>query len=167
MNRRGSGPSRLVLIVGAVLVLCLCVVFGGVQGLFGGLLGGGRTAGGGGGLLPGTGGQQAELGNLYTTTEVDRSGCPMDDVVEFYSNEPVYVSYDNSFIPRGTEMYAVLYQNGQVVEETQVLRSDRDQEICVWFVFEGRGGGLPPANYEVDIYLNDNLVDQIDFVVTQ
>lgn len=169
MNRTGFKPSRTMLIIGALVVLCLCVVLGGAGNLLGGLFGGGGDQITGRDVVPGTGNQAAaELGRAYTSSEVDQSGCPLDDVVEFYPEEPVYVSIDRSYIPRGTEMFARLYYDGQALEDTDAIVADRDLDTCVWFVFEGsRGGDLQPGDYEVDIYVNGQVVDTLDFYVVQ
>jgi hypothetical protein len=169
MNQRGFKPSRIVLIVGGLIVLCLFVVFGGARSLLGGLTGpagGDRTSSRD--ALPQTGNQRAELGRAYTSTQVDQAGCPLDDVAEFYPDEPVYVSIDRSFIPRGTEMFARLYYEGQVLEDTDAIVADRDLDSCVWFVFEGsRGGSLQTGDYEVDIYVNGQVVETLDFYVAR
>jgi hypothetical protein len=167
MNRRGFQPSRIMLIVGALIVLCLCVVFGGAGSLFSGFLGGNervttRDA------VPQTGNQAVELGRAYTTTEIDQEGCPLDNVFEFYPDEAVYVSIDYSYIPQGTEMFARLYYNGQAIEDTEAIYADRDMETCVWYVFEGsRGSELQVGDYEVDIYVNGSVVETLDFVVVR
>jgi hypothetical protein len=119
-----------------------------------------------GGLLPGTGSQNVQLGRVYTSSEIDQNGCPLDDVYEFYPDEPVYVSIDRSDIPRGTEMFARLYENGRTIEDTDVIYADRDMQTCVWFSFEsGRGGGLQPGSYEVEIFVNGRAVEVVDFIV--
>jgi hypothetical protein len=166
MDRKGFKPSWIVLIVGGVIVLCLFAVFGGARSLLGGLTGGGdRTSGRD--AVPQTGNQRVDLGRAYTSSEVDQAGCPLDDVVEFYPDEPVYVSIDRSFIPRGTEMFARLYYEGQVLEDTDAIVADRDLDTCVWFVFEGSRGGLQPGDYEADIYVNGQVVETLEFDVAR
>lgn len=127
----------------------------------------GERAGGAGGALPGTGRGNAQIGAIYTTTAVDQNGCPMDDVAEFYPDEPVYVSIDESYIPQGTEIFARLIYEGQAIEDTDPIVADRDLETCVWFSFEGGNvsSGLEPGQYEAEVYVNGSLVDAIPFDV--
>jgi outer membrane usher protein FimD/PapC len=125
------------------------------------------NVGQGGGLL-GSGGNSAgsaQLGDLYTTTEVDRNGCPTDDAAEFYSDEAVYLSLTESYVPAGTEMYARLSYEGQAVEDTDPIVADRDLQSCVWFVFEPTGRGFDPGRYEAELIVNGRSVDSISFDV--
>ncbi|NLG72996.1 MAG: hypothetical protein GX495_13270 [Chloroflexi bacterium] len=124
------------------------------------------SSGSGAGALPGTG--DLDLGTLYTTTAIDENGCPTDDLAEFFPDERVYVSFSESFIPAGTEMFARLLYQGQAIEDTQPIIADQDTEACVWFEFQGASaGGLQPGNYEVEVYADGSLVDSIDFTVSQ
>lgn len=119
------------------------------------------TVGSGQGIAN-TGG--AELGRLFTTTRVDQNGCPTDDVEEFYSDEPIYVSVEESYIPAGTELFARLNYEGQPVEDTDVIRAERDRQTCVWFVFEPVGG-FNPGNYSVELFVNGSMVESLPVYV--
>lgn len=121
------------------------------------------TAGG----MPQTGSESAQFGTLYTSSQIDAEGCPVDDIFEFYSDETVYVALEESYIPAGTEMFARLIHEGRILEDTESIVASRDMESCVWFEFEGTtaSGGLAPGDYEVEIYENGRLVDAIDFAV--
>jgi hypothetical protein len=122
---------------------------------------------GGGGDLPNTGLEGVELGQVYTTSEVDQNGCPLDDLEIFYPDQPVYVSIDESFIPESTEVFTRLVYEGQAIEDTQPIVADRDMETCVWFEFEaGRSSsGLQPGDYTAEVYVNGELAETIDFAV--
>lgn len=123
------------------------------------------SASGSSGALPGSSSSNIQLGTLYTSTAVDSEGCPADDTYEFYSDEPVYVSMTESFIPAGTEVFARLAYEGQPVEDTSPVYADQDMQTCVWFVFEGDQGALQPGDYNAEIYVNGSFADSIDFVV--
>jgi hypothetical protein len=120
---------------------------------------------GGQGAAPQGGGSDLELGRLSTTTRVDRSGCPTDSVGEFRPDEAVYVAYDRSFIPAGTEIAARLVYEGDLLEETEPIVADRDLDTCFWFVFEPERAGFEPGRYESEIWVNGDLAETIPFDV--
>jgi len=109
----------------------------------------------------------AQLGRLAATTRVDRDGCPTDSVASFRPDEPVYVAYDQSFIPTGTEIFARLLYEGQTLEDTNPIRADQDLDACFWFVFEPERGsaGFDPGLYETQVFVNGAMADQIQFEV--
>ena len=109
----------------------------------------------------------AELGRLFSSTQVDSNGCPLNSVDDFRPDESVYIAYERSFIPAGSQMFARLLREGQNVEDTDVITAERDINACVWFVFEAEQGtgGLEPGFYEAQIYLNGDPVDQVEFEV--
>lgn len=149
-------PIGWVLIGGLVLVgLCLFAVFG--RGL-GGLLGGNRNA-------PVAGGQQGDLGRMYAAAEVDRQGCPVEAVSNFYADEKIFVGLEESDIPQGTEMYVRLSHEGRPIEDTNPVQADRDMQSCVWFEFQPTGSGFEPGDYRADLIVNGNQVDSVDFLV--
>lgn len=118
------------------------------------------------GAFPGTGAGGAQLGALHTTSAVDDNGCAMDDTVDFYANEPVYIAMDETYIPSGTELFARLVYQGQPVEDTDPIVADQDMDTCVWFVFEGDSvSGLEPGSYEAEVYVNGSLADRTDFII--
>jgi hypothetical protein len=159
MNLRTSGPSRIVLIVGIVLVLCLCVVFVGGRGLLGNvsnLLGGSPA------------GTAGDLGRMYTASDVDREGCPLDTTTRFDSNETIFVGLDESRIPAGSELFVRLYYEGSPVEDTRAIRADQDMRTCVWFQFEPtRAGVFDPGTYEAELYVDGNPADSVQFQVSE
>jgi hypothetical protein len=124
---------------------------------------------GGGQALPGTGGgPSAELGPAFTATSVDANGCPVDQVYEFFPDETIYTGFDQSYIPAGTEMFARLVHEGQVIEDTQPIYADREMETCVWFEFQaGQFSELPQGDYEVELYANGDLAEVIQFSVRE
>ena len=118
------------------------------------------------GSIPNTGVGGAELGQMFTASEIDENGCPLNDVSEFFPEEPVYVSLDESFVPEGTERFARLVYEGQPIEDTDPLVADRDLETCIWFEFQGSGSsGLEPGEYAAEVYVDGNLADSARFIV--
>ena len=123
---------------------------------------------GSGGVFPGGSSSNASgagLGQFVTTTAVDRSGCPVDSVARFYADETIYVAVERSSIPKGTEIFARLNYQNSPVEDTDVIRADRDMDSCVWFVFEPGRGGFDAGDYTVELFVNGSRVDRLSLVV--
>jgi hypothetical protein len=119
------------------------------------------------GGLPATGLEGVQLGQVVTAAEVDLDGCPAGAQQVFFSGEPVYLGVTESVIPAGTEIFANLLQDGQVVETTEPVVAEQDLQTCVWFVFEGTGSsaGLDPGDYTVELYVNGARMDSVIFSV--
>jgi hypothetical protein len=120
------------------------------------------------GELPAQSGLEGiDFGRVTTTSQVDQDGCPLDQVSEYRSDEPVYVAIDESFIPKGTEIFVRLYQEGEIVEDTEPIVAEGDLETCAWFEFQGNSlsGGLEPGFYEADVVVNGEIADTVEFEV--
>lgn len=107
-----------------------------------------------------------ELGQAYTAVQVNNAGCPVETADQFFSDEQIFVGFEQSFIPAGTTMFARLLYQGEPVEDTDEIRSERDLESCAWFVFEPVNG-FTPGNYEVELYVNGEVVDRLPIQVTE
>lgn len=111
------------------------------------------------------GGQTAlDLGRLTTASGVDRQGCAIDREDRFRSGDQIYVAFDRSLIPAGTDLYARLIGDGRVLEETQTISAEQDMDTCVWFVFEDVRG-LDPGSYEAEVVVNGSVADRVNFDV--
>jgi hypothetical protein len=116
-----------------------------------------QVSGSGGAALPGRQGSNlgsVQLGQAYTTSQVDQRGCPTDNANSFYADTPIYVAFEESFIPQGTEVFARLNYQGDPVEDTDVIIADRDLQSCFWFVFEPDRAGFNSGDYSIDIFVN-------------
>jgi hypothetical protein len=74
------------------------------------------------------------------------------------------LSVEESFIPAGTELFARLNYQGSPVEDTDVIRAERDRESCVWFIFEPQRG-FNQGNYTVELFVNGQRVDSLPLQV--
>ena len=97
---------------------------------------------------------------------MDDNGCPTDNAGHFFSDEQIYVSFLRKARSQQGRRCSRLLREGSPVEDTDPIRSDRDIRSCVWFVFEPTGsGGLEPGNYEVQIFVNGDQADAVEFEV--
>ncbi len=156
-NLKSPGCMIGLLIAGALVLL----LFGGSLGnLFGG--GGNNDVPVTGGGLPS--GSRGDLGRMFVADQVTNDGCPATQSSRFSANDPVFVGLERSDLPRGTSVFARLYQDGQAIEDTNEIVADRAMNnTCVWFAFEPRGGGFDPGEYTAEIIVNGNPVDRVGF----
>jgi hypothetical protein len=110
-------------------------------------------------------GNQAQIGQVYAASRLDANGCAADNVSEFRSDELVYFSADESYIPRGTNVYARLLKNGQPVEDTQPITAQEDTQSCIWFSFDPPAQGWDAASYEMQLYVDGQLSGRSRFTV--
>lgn len=157
--------SPLVILIGVVLIAVLCLG-GGLSSLLGGLFGGGSNTTSSSQNIPQTGDfVSGELGSMYTARRVDSTGCPDEVTSSFSANEPIYAGLTESDIPANTAVFARLLYEGQPIEDTQEIVADRDlQNTCIWFAFQPNGG-FDRGSYTVEMYVNGNLVDQVQVSV--
>lgn len=107
-----------------------------------------------------------DLGRAYTAVQVNDAGCPVETANQFFTDEQIFVGFEQSYIPAGTTMFARLLFQGEPVEDTDEIRSERDMDTCAWFVFEPVGG-FTPGNYEVELYVNGELAERLPIQVTE
>lgn len=157
-NLKSPGCLIGLLIAGALVVL----LFGSSIGnLFGGNNDVPVTGGGG---IPSA--NQGNLGQMFVANQVSNDGCPADLSGQFFADDPIFVGLERSDLPRGTSVFARLYQDGQAIEDTNEIVADQAMnDTCVWFAFEPRGGGFDPGEYTAEIIVNGNAVDRASFDV--
>jgi hypothetical protein len=122
---------------------------------------------GGGGFFSGGGGGELNLGQVVATNRVTEDGCPRGQTTQFFGDETIYLSMNESYIPAGTEAFARLYHEGRLVEETDFVRADRDMETCLWFAFEpdSFNGVFDPGRYDAELYIDNDVVQTVRFEV--
>jgi hypothetical protein len=108
------------------------------------------------------------LGPVVAAQNIDRDNCAVDATTSFDDNDPIYVVLEDSQLPRGTSMFARMYQDGQAIEDTRELVAEEDyNNVCVSFVFEptDRAEVWESGNYEVEFYVNGNAYQSTSFQI--
>lgn len=108
------------------------------------------------------------LGPVVVAEGVDRDNCAVDATNSFDNNDPVYVVLEDAQLPRGTTMFARLYENNKALEDTQELTAEDDyNNVCVSFVFEPTNGAevWDEGNYEVEFFVNGNSYQSTSFQI--
>jgi hypothetical protein len=161
--RQSKIPLGILLIAGVCFIGLLA--FSGVFGRIGNLpVTGGLNQ-------PGNTNQGAFIGEAFSVSELDNQGCPVGagNTTRYYSDDPIYVGFERSQIPAGTSVFARLLREGQGVEDSPEIVADRPMNTCVWFEFSPsvRSGGFEPGSYQTELFVNGNLIDQVQFEVSR
>jgi hypothetical protein len=110
--------------------------------------------------------ENIRLGRPVAAYGVDADGCPVDETDDFRASDDIYVVAPDSAIPQDTGVFVRLYRDGDPVEDTREIVSDRDYDsTCINFVFEPVNGSFEPGNYEAQFYVNGNAADTVSFEV--
>jgi len=108
----------------------------------------------------------ADLGEIVTSTTIDRDGCATNEENSFEASEPIYVVAEDSEVSEGTRLFVRLYHEGEVVEDAPEIQADQDYDsTCINFVFEPTGADFEPGEYEAEFVINGNLADRVTFEV--
>jgi hypothetical protein len=110
----------------------------------------------------------SDLGPVVVARNIDRDNCAVDATTSFDDNDPIYVVLEDSQLPRGTTMFARMYQDGVAVEDTRELTAEDDyNNVCVSFVFEptDQAEVWDVGSYEVEFYVNGNAYQSTSFEI--
>lgn len=113
-------------------------------------------------------GENIEVGQLVSSSGIDREGCPVDTVSTFSRSDEIFVVATNSDIPAGTDVFARLFRENQPVEDSVVITADQDYEnTCIYLAFEATSGAevLDTGNYEAQLIVNGNPGPSVNFQV--
>jgi len=108
------------------------------------------------------------LGPVVVAQGVDRDNCAVDATNSFDNNDPIYVVLEDAQLPRGTTMFARLYEDNKAIEDTQQLTAEDDYDnVCVSFVFEPSNSAevWDEGNYEVEFFVNGNSYQSTSFQI--
>lgn len=105
-----------------------------------------------------------DMGRIFMTDEVDRDGCPTENVSTFSPTDSIFIAAEESEIPSGTAIFGRLYYNNRAIEDTDEIVADSDMTACFNFVFENNEG-FETGDYEAEIIVNGNPVGSASFTV--
>jgi hypothetical protein len=105
------------------------------------------------------------LGPLVISEDIDRDGCPVNEVNSLENSSRFYVVAPNSAIPAGTDVFVRLYRDGVAVEDLPLITADQDySNTCLNFVFETvDGNDFESGQYTAEFWVNGNSYSSIDF----
>ena len=111
--------------------------------------------------------QGAELGQVVTAEGIGSGNTPVGVTDEFdASQDYIYVVAEARRIEQGTSMFVRWLRDGQPFEDSSEVVADRDySDTYVEFHLENLQASMEPGDYSVQLFVNGNPVQEVDFTV--
>ena len=109
----------------------------------------------------------AVLGQVFTAEGIGAGNAPVEVTDTFNSSQDfIYVVAEAERIDQGTSMFARWLREGEPFEDSTEVVADRDyQNTYVEFHLENLQASMEPGDYSVQLFVNGNPVEQVDFTV--
>jgi hypothetical protein len=111
--------------------------------------------------------QGAVLGEVVTAEGIGAENAPVEVTDTFSSSQDfIYVVAEAERIEAGTSMFARWLREGEPFEDSSEVVADRDyQNTYVEFHLENLQASMEPGDYSVQLFVNGNPVEEVDFSV--
>jgi hypothetical protein len=111
--------------------------------------------------------QGADLGQVVTAEGIGAGNAPVGVTDEFNASQDyIYVVAEARRIEQGTSMFARWMRDGQPFEDSSEVVADQDyQDTYVEFHLENLQASMEPGDYSVQLFVNGNPVQEVDFTV--
>ncbi|HXV44121.1 MAG TPA: hypothetical protein VEC96_13720, partial [Anaerolineae bacterium] len=109
----------------------------------------------------------AVLGQVVTAEGIGAGNAPVEVTDTFNSSQDfIYVVAEAERIDQGTSMFARWMREGEPFEDSTEVVADRNYEnTYVEFHLENLQASMEPGDYSVQLFVNGNPVEQVDFTV--
>jgi len=109
----------------------------------------------------------AVLGQVVTAEGIGAENAPVEVTDTFSSSQDfIYVVAEAERIARGTSLFARWLREGEPFEDSTEVVADRDYEnTYVEFHLENLQASMEPGDYSVQLFVNGNPVETVDFTV--
>lgn len=114
---------------------------------------------------PDTTARDFDIANIVVSPNITNAGCASDPTDTFSPNDRIYLVAEQSDIPANTGVFGRLYFDGNAVEDSAEIVSDRaytDSCFNVWFENDN---GFESGQYEAQFFINGNAADTVTFEV--
>ena len=103
----------------------------------------------------------------WTAEGIGAGNAPVEVTDTFNSSQDfIYVVAEAERIDQGTSMFARWMREGEPFEDSTEVVADRDyQNTYVEFHLENLQASMEPGDYSVQLFVNGNPVEQVDFTV--
>jgi hypothetical protein len=111
--------------------------------------------------------QGAVLGQVVTAEGIGAGNAPVEVTDTFNSSQDfIYVVAEAQRIEQGTSMFARWLREGEPFEDSTEVVADRNYEdTYVEFHLENLQASMEPGDYSVQLFVNGNPVETVDFTV--
>jgi hypothetical protein len=109
----------------------------------------------------------AVLGEVVTAEGIGAGNAPVEVTDTFDSSQDfIYVVAEADRIEEGTSMFARWMREGEPFEDSTEVVADRNYEnTYVEFHLENLQASMEPGDYSVQLFVNGNPVEEVDFTV--
>ena len=111
--------------------------------------------------------QGVQLGRVVMAEGIGEQNAPVNETDTFSASQDyIYVVAEADSIERGTTMFARWSRAGQPFEDSSELTADRDYtNTYVEFHLENLENSMETGDYSVQLFVNGNPVETVDFQV--
>jgi len=108
-----------------------------------------------------------EIERVVTAEGIGQGNTPVQETNTFdASQDYIYVVAEVARLDAGTTMFARWSRDGQPLEDSQPVSADRDyQDTYVEFHLENLEDRMEPGDYSVQLFVNGNPAEAVDFRV--
>lgn len=109
----------------------------------------------------------ARFGDIVTAEGIGDQNAPIEVTDTFnVSQDFIYVIAEANYIEQGTTMFARWSRDGEPFEDSSELTADRDySDTYIEFHLENLEDRMEPGDYSVQLFVNGNPVETVDFAV--
>lgn len=109
----------------------------------------------------------ARFGDIVTAEGIGDQNAPIEVTDTFNASQDfIYVVAEADYIEQGTTMFARWSRDGEPFEDSSELTADRDySDTYVEFHLENLEDRMEPGDYSVQLFVNGNPVETVDFQV--
>lgn len=111
--------------------------------------------------------QGADLGEIVTAEGVGANNRPVEVTDTFNSSQDfIYLVAEANYLEAGTTMFARWSYEGKPFEDSTAVTADRDYEnTYVEFHLENLTANMEQGDYSVQLFVNGNPVETVNFTV--
>jgi hypothetical protein len=108
-----------------------------------------------------------EFGRVVTAEGVGQDNAPVQVTDRFNASQDfIYVVAEADYIERGTTLFARWYRDGEPFEDSSAITANQDySNTYVEFHLENLQNRMEEGEYSVQIFVNGNPVESVDFTV--
>lgn len=108
-----------------------------------------------------------ELGRVVTAEGVGQDNAPVEVTDRFNASQDfIYVVAEADYIEEGTSLFARWYRDGEPFEDSSEITANQDySNTYIEFHLENLENRMEEGEYSVQIFVNGNPVESVDFTV--
>ena len=108
-----------------------------------------------------------ELGRVVTAEGIGEDNAPIEVTDRFSASQDfIYVVAEADYIEEGTSLFARWFREGEPFEDSSEITANQDySNTYIEFHLENLESQMEEGDYSVQIFVNGNPVESVDFTV--